>query len=202
MPSTRQLEQELAVSRNTVIHAYDQLQAEGYIDSRVGSGYFVALELPDQFVTTAYQPAEPTGIIKPVDSSSAFTPGVPDLGEFPIQKWQRLLSRHLSRASLLGGQDIQGDVSLREALASYLATSRSVVCEADRVVITSGAQQALAIAALLTVKEGHGILMEQPGYAQMAKVLNLLNCDWNPAVVVPKSGLDLKLVEGSSSKAI
>ncbi|MDC5805967.1 PLP-dependent aminotransferase family protein [Vibrio europaeus] len=202
LPSTRKLAEELNLSRNTVIHAYEQLHAEGYLESRVGSGYFVALELPDQFVTTAYQSIEPSRPVKAADYSRAFSPGVPDLGEFPTQKWQRLLSRHISRVNLLGGQDVQGDGNLREALASYLATSRSVVCDPDRVVITSGAQQALTIAALLTVKEGHSMLMEQPGYAQMAKVLNLLNCDWSPAVVVPKSGLDLNLVESSSSKVI
>lgn len=53
LPSTRKLAQELNLSRNTVIHAYEQLHAEGYLESRIGSGYFVALELPDQFVATS-----------------------------------------------------------------------------------------------------------------------------------------------------
>jgi len=202
LPSTRKLAEELNLSRNTVIHVYEQLHAEGYLESRMGSGYFVAFELPDQFVATSQSCERRYEIVKPKDHSRAFSPGVPDLSEFPTQKWQRLLTRHIGRVSLLGGQDIQGDGNLRQALASYLATSRSVVCDPERIVITSGAQQALTIATLLTLKDERPMLMEQPGYAQMAKVLNLLNCQWHPAVVVPKSGLDLNLVEGICSKAI
>jgi len=202
LPSTRRLAQELSLSRNTVIHAYEQLHAEGYLESRVGSGYFVALELPDQFVATDHQAEMPNQPIQVKDHSRAFSPGVPDLSEFPTHKWQRLLTRHMGCISLLGGQDIQGDESLRAALASYLATSRSVVCDPERIVITSGAQQALTIAALLTSKRDRRLLMEQPGYAQMAKVLKLFNFSLSPAPVRPVQGFDLDAVERSDAEAI
>jgi len=202
LPSTRKLALELGLSRNTVIHAYEQLHTEGYLESRAGSGYFVTLELPDQFVATAFQVETPSKPLKAKGHSRAFSPGVPDLSEFPTQKWQRLLMRHTGRISLLGGQDIQGDQNLRAALASYLATSRSVVCDPDRIVVTSGAQQALAIAALLTSQKDRRLLMEQPGYAQMAKVLKLFNFELYSAPVHPIQGLDLDAVERSDAEAI
>lgn len=202
LPSTRKLAQELNLSRNTVIHAYEQLHAEGYLESRIGSGYFVALELPDQFVATSVARAEPQCVTTSSINNQAFAPGVPDLSQFPQQKWQRLLMRHLGRASLLGGQEVQGDMTLRQALSSYLASSRSVVCQPSRIIITSGAQQALAIAALLTKQQDSGVLMEQPGYTQMAKVLKLFNLALLEATVTEKNGLDLERVEQSEARVI
>lgn len=202
LPSTRKLAQELNLSRNTVIHAYEQLHAEGYLESRIGSGYFVALELPDQFVATSVARSEPQCVTTSSINNQAFAPGVPDLSQFPQQKWQRLLMRHLGRASLLGGQEVQGDMTLRQALSSYLASSRSVVCQPSRIIITSGAQQALAIAALLTKQQDSGVLMEQPGYTQMAKVLKLFNLALLEATVTEKNGLDLERVEQSEARVI
>lgn len=202
LPSTRKLAQELNLSRNTVIHAYEQLHAEGYLESRIGSGYFVALELPDQFVATSVARVEAHCVATPSINNQAFAPGVPDLAQFPQQKWQRLLMRHLGRASLLGGQEVQGDATLRQALSSYLASSRSVVCQPSRIIITSGAQQALAIAALLTKQQDSGVLMEQPGYTQMAKVLKLFNLALLEVTVTEKNGLDLERVEQSEARVI
>lgn len=202
LPSTRKLALELNLSRNTVIYAYEQLLAEGYLESKAGSGYYVALELPDHFVATSRDIDKP--IYEPTftPNHSAFAPGIPDLSQFPHHKWQRLLARHIGRTSLLGVQDVQGDAVLRQALSSYLASSRSVVCQPNRIVITSGAQQALAIAVMLTKQQDSGVLMEQPGYTQMAKVLDLFNLPLLEAKVTEKSGLDLDLIEQSDARVI
>ncbi|KJY84552.1 GntR family transcriptional regulator [Vibrio galatheae] len=202
LPSTRKLAEELSLSRNTVVHAYEQLHAEGYLESKAGSGHFVALELPDQFVSTADTGDKQDFSEQPQTINWAFSPGVPDLAQFPHQKWQRLLMRHMGRTSLLAANNIQGDMQLRQALCHYLATSRSVVCNPECIVITSGAQQAVAIATLLTVKQDRRLLMEQPGYAQMAKVITLFNCSLEPAPVAPKRGLDFDAVERSDAKTI
>lgn len=202
LPSTRKLALELGISRNTVLHVYDQLLAEGYIESKAGAGNFVALELPDQFVGGQSSVQLNQHATTNIRVQSAFAPGVPDLSEFPTAKWQRILMRHSNRLSLLGSQDVQGDVNLRQALANYLASSRSVRCHPDQIVITSGAQQALAIATKLVLPNQDAMLMEQPGYTQMAKVLSLFNCPLNPVEVVEKRGLNLDKVEQSSASAI
>ncbi len=202
LPSTRALAQELALSRNTVIFAYEQLLAEGYIESRRGAGYFVAVTLPERFLdgrvaAQAKQPRLPT-----TDINGPFAPGVPDLAQFPSSKWQRVLQRHSSRYSLLGNQSTQGYLPLRSALSDYLSSSRSVHCQADRVIITSGAQQALTIALLATVPRGDKVLIEQPGYSQMAKVIQLLNYQLVAAPVKPYQGLSVDEVITSDAQAL
>ena len=202
LPSTRVLAKELSLSRNTVMYAYDQLVAEGYIESRQGSGFYVCVELPEAYLPT--QSTEygksPTSSLTNIDG--AFASGVPDLAEFPIKKWQRLLQRHSARLNLMGSQDIQGNIQLRHALSDYLATSRSVQCTPSRIIITSGAQQALFIALVATLNRSDSILMEQPGYAQMSKIINLLGLDIKEAPVNPSSGLDVEHILQSRAKAL
>lgn len=212
LPSTRRLSQELGLSRNTVVLCYEQLMAEGYIESRRGSGFYVTLSLPEQHIfveclkgiegadqanKTAFIPAP-----SPVTINAPFSPGIPDLRQFPYKKWQKLLQRHGARQTLLGNQELQGSLELRMALVDYLASSRSVSSSADRIIITSGAQQALSIAALAALKPGDAIMLESPGYTQMRKVAALFKLNLTMAQVYEKSGLDIDSVLNSDAKAL
>lgn len=201
LPSTRKLSVELSLSRNTVIAAYEQLAAEGYIESRAGSGYYVAIELPESYLSKHEH--QPKVLSSPAqDINRLFAPGVPDLQQFPVGKWQRMLQRHSTRLSLLGNQAIQGSLALREALASYLASSRSVRCDPQRIIITSGAQQALYIALNAVLERNDGVLMEQPGYAQMSKVIALNGFKFKALPVAEKRGFALEDVFHSDAKAL
>ncbi|WP_237359586.1 PLP-dependent aminotransferase family protein [Vibrio marisflavi] len=202
LPSTRKLAEELSLSRNTVTNTYEQLVAEGYIESRAGSGFYVCIELPEAYLPAPIAHSAQQSSIPPYNNDGAFASGVPDLNLFPIKKWQRLLQQHSSRVHLLGSQHIQGSIELRSALSDYLATSRSVVCNPSRIIITSGAQQALSIALMATLSPSDSILMEQPGYTQMSKIINLLGSNFIAAPVVPKLGLDIDLVLQSNAKAL
>ncbi|MGF1698491.1 PLP-dependent aminotransferase family protein [Vibrio lamellibrachiae] len=206
LPSTRKLANELAISRNTAIAVYEQLVSEGYLESRVGSGFYVAIELPD-YIFEKNAPISNLNIsssdrAEVHDLNGSFAPGVPDLTHFPMSKWSRLLQRHASRVNLLGSQDLQGDPYLRQALCDYLSSSRSVSCSADQIIITSGAQQALSIALMSTLEPNDKILMETPGYAQMRKVISLLRLDLEPVDVAPKVGLNLDQVKTSRAKSL
>lgn len=203
LPSTRKMAAELGLSRNTVVAAYEQLVAEGYIESRRGAGFFVAVTLPEQY----FNPGDATVGAQdthrpPGDVNAPFAPGVPDLAQFPLAKWNRCLQRHVGRVNLLGNQPIQGCMELRSALAAYLASSRSVHCHADRIIITSGAQQALAIALMATVPKGESVLMEQPGYTQMTKVLELNSLNLEPLPVRALSGLEIETALQSHARAL
>lgn len=206
LPSTRKLAGELSISRNTVIAAYEQLVAEGYLESRVGSGFFVSVDLPEHYLHSSKTIREtgPTHNVESLPSliNQPFSPGVPDLAQFPIEKWQRFLQRHASRVSLLGTQDVQGSLALRAALAQYLSTSRSVSCSPEQIIITSGAQQALYIASSVVLQRNDSLLMEQPGYTQMSKVLNLKDVDVAPLRVEARQGFDLQQVVSSDVKAL
>ncbi|MDN3612549.1 PLP-dependent aminotransferase family protein [Vibrio ostreicida] len=202
LPSTRKLAMELNLSRNTVITTYEQLVAEGYIESKQGSGFYVALELPDAFVQARVNPPQ-VEIAPALDlNNSPFAPGVPDLNQFPMKHWQRMLQRHLSRSVLMGNQPIQGSMPLRQALSDYLSSSRSVSCCPQRIIITSGAQQAMTLALLATLKADDRILMEYPGYTQVMKIIELFRFQFEPLPVHQGSGIHLTDVNQSQAKAL
>ena len=202
LPSTRALAEELDLSRNTVISAYEQLVAEGYIESRRGAGYYVAVTLPERFIDAKVVAKPLNSAAKSPQLNGAFSPGVPDLEQFPKAKWQRFIGRHSSRSSLLGNQSRQGYLALRETLSDYLSSSRSVRCDPNRIVITSGAQQALSIALLATIDRKDKVLMEQPGYAQMTNVIEILGYQLAPLEVVAGRGFDMQRVVNSDAKAL
>jgi len=204
LPSTRKLADELSLSRNTVTAAYEQLAAEGYIESRLGSGFYVAVELPEHFITAGANrsPNQAVSDVKRADINLPFAPGVPDLAAFPAAKWQKLLQRHAGRQALLGNQDLQGLPELRQAVSDYLATSRSVHCDPSRIIITAGAQQALSLALLSTLTRGDSVLMEQPGYTQMRKVIDWQGYQFAPLHIRPQTGPDVEAIRASQAKAL
>ncbi|MCL9776929.1 MocR-like pyridoxine biosynthesis transcription factor PdxR [Vibrio methylphosphonaticus] len=204
LPSTRALALELNVSRNTVIHTYDQLLAEGYLVSKAKSGFFVAVTPPDKFLTTIGSKSPASQGTNNSPNNGLFAPGVADFSQFPTKQWNRYLQRHVGRSSLLGTQDLQGLIALREALAAYLTSSRSVECCADQVIVTSGAQQSIAIALLVTQSASttRPFLVESPGYKQVVKVLDLFNINYDYVTVSSVSGLDVDAVLSSSASGV
>lgn len=204
LPSTRKLAQSLGLSRNTISSAYEQLTAEGYLESRHRSGFYVAVQLPEHFS------AEPdlvlpavSNVTEPVpDVNQSFAPGVPDLAAFPGQQWRLILQRQLERRHLMGNQDPRGDPELRRALVHYLATSRAVRCRESQIIITSGAQQALSIALMTALPHPQTVLMEQPGYTRMSRVIQVLGHTIEPLPVYEKSGVDVEHVLNSQARLV
>lgn len=187
LQSTRELAVELGVSRNTVINAFEQLLAEGYLEGQVGSGTYVTRALPDDMlyardVTPKAGKARRTGRVlsargrviagalinaSPAPGSMrAFSPGTPALDAFPFDVWMKLTARHwrYPRRNLLGYSDSAGYGPLREAISEYLGAARAVRCEPEQVIITSGAQQALDLAARLLLDAGDSVWIEDPGF--------------------------------------
>lgn len=177
LPSIRGCAAELGVSRNTVIAAFDQLAAEGLIESRGGSGTRVAAVaagvprrsaapggtavLSERGRAMASQPR-----VRTVAGHTAFHPGTPELAEFPFKTWSRLLSRRarFGGADIFGYHHIAGHPALREAIASFLTAMRKVECTPAQVVVTTGGQAALDLLARLLLDPGDPVWMEEPGY--------------------------------------
>jgi len=188
LPSSRQLATELKLSRNTVNLALQQLVAEGYIAGIAGVGYQVMATSPDGYFQ-AHQQAEFTSELSAEQQTislhhyglSAKTglmqadlqPGVPDLSAFPYALWQKLTQRHVSRKVLAGMAEPQGYLPLRQALVGYLQQSRQVVCDADSILITPGAQAALYLLTRLLCQPGDKVVMEEPGYPRLHQALQL-----------------------------
>ncbi|WP_434622695.1 PLP-dependent aminotransferase family protein [Azospirillum sp. B2RO_4] len=181
LPPSRALATEWGLSRNTVVTAYDTLLAEGYVSGRVGAGTFVASSLPDAAPggapardearrgvglsargrTLAEAPA-----IARDRAGRPFALGTPDLGAFPAELWAQLLGRcwrHGGR-TLATDPDPLGYAPLRAEIAAYLRAVRAVRCEAEQVVIVSGAQQGLALMAQLLLDPGDEAWVEEPGW--------------------------------------
>ena len=187
LPSTRALATDLGVSRNTVVTAFDQLLAEGYVDSRVGRGTRVSQTMPDHLLHTRSRPrsrAVPSTTASAAsrrgellvehgrrkssveEGTIAFAPGVPALDLFPWQTWGRLVASRgrAMGAGVAGYGDSLGYRPLREAVARYVAVARGVTCAADHVVIVGGSQQGLDLVARVATEAGDSAWIEDPGY--------------------------------------
>ncbi|MCS8490672.1 PLP-dependent aminotransferase family protein, partial [Pseudomonas aeruginosa] len=172
MPASRELAQALKVSRNTVVRAYEQLHAEGYIDGRTGDGTYVAelQEIPGRapaVAPSAPAPRGPAALAPPPEGAPrAFRVGVPAFDLFPFDTWARLQARFWRNppADCLGYGDPAGEARLRELIAAYLRSARGLRCEAEQVIVTHGAQQAIRLCAQVLLENGDPVAVENPGY--------------------------------------
>jgi GntR family transcriptional regulator/MocR family aminotransferase len=186
LPSSRRLSEQLAISRNTVVRAYDLLLMEGIVESRPASGIYVAEVLPRNSapVHPASDPSDQllrTRMPMPLRHARApslphanqtrllydFFPGRPSADLFPLKTWRRLLQRNLSHgggAGLTQYGEPAGLAVLRTAIANHLAVARGIVADPSRIVIVSGIQEGLTLAARLYLARGALSVVEDPCY--------------------------------------
>jgi len=190
LPSSRRLSEQLSVSRNTVVRAYDTLIVEGYVEARPASGIFVADSLPgapvkagvanpyDQHdqngVALSHMPLPPLPLRlqNPIRQgrnrlSFDFFPGRPSPALFPLKTWRRLLQQSLSHGGNFGLTrygDPAGLPALRAAIAGHLATSRGIAADPSRIFIVGGAQEGISIATRLFLNHGTPSAIEDPCY--------------------------------------
>jgi GntR family transcriptional regulator / MocR family aminotransferase len=196
VPSTRVLAAELGVSRIPVLHAYAQLLAEGYFQSRVGAGTEVARsrsERPKQSQPAVARSGRANPGLRPLAKlpslavaaegalgrrGGAFVVGQVAHDHFPVRVWNALVARHARRtdARSLSHGGPMGLRSLREAIATYLRTVRAVRCEAEQIMVVSGSQQAIEISARALLNSGHRVWMEEPGHQLARNVFALHRC--------------------------
>ena len=211
IPSSRGLACELRVSRFPVLNAYAQLLAEGYLESRVGAGTVVSSSLPEQLTSStpagvrfATRRSGPRPHVRhsslPVGESSlpwlkgwgAFGVGQVAVEQFPVRIWSSLVARRCRSmdAKLLHYGHPMGSEALRETLANYLRTARSLRCDAEQVMITSGSQQALEISARALLDSRNSAWIEEPCYRLAREVFALTGCHIVP-IPVDQEGLDV-----------
>ncbi|MFC3532747.1 PLP-dependent aminotransferase family protein [Vogesella facilis] len=209
LPSSRQLAIELGVARNTVIHVYERLAAEGYVSAGVGQGTFVLDTRPDRLVGhDSPQPPAPPSALRPAISArgqalvaqagagerqwGAFMPGVPEVRTFPARIWMRLHNRQWRKPQpdLLTYAVGPGLPALRQQLADYLRSSRGVRCSPEQIIVTNGAHAALQLVALLLADPGERAWVEEPGYWGVHSVWRSAGLETLP-VAVDEQGLKL-----------
>ncbi|HEX4595968.1 MAG TPA: PLP-dependent aminotransferase family protein [Bryobacteraceae bacterium] len=222
VPSTRELATTLAVSRSTVTESYEQLIAEGYLDTAHGSGTFVCHELPDEALRPGrariaakdeepairlsrygaglredfLYPPTPPGFIR-------FTHWRPDLERFPFGLWRKLVTRHLRDAmpDLFDyGEHSGGFTALRREIGAYVARSRAVSCTPEQVVVVNGSQQGLDLCVRLLLEPGDEVAFENPGYQGANRIFQAYGARLRPAridadgVVIKDLGPKARLV--------
>jgi GntR family transcriptional regulator/MocR family aminotransferase len=212
LPSTRALASDLAVSRNTVLNAFEQLLAEGYVEGKIGSGTYVNPALPDDMLqvgraapaskaTERSRGLSRRGMLlaqTPVTNAGdpgrtrPFRPGLPAFDVFPFEIWARLAARRWRHppAELLGYGSPAGYWPLREAIADYLSAARGMRCAAEQVLVVAGSQQGLDLAARVLLDAGDKVWFEDPGYIGARGALLSAGAELVPAPV-DAEGLDV-----------
>ncbi|MFC3682309.1 MocR-like pyridoxine biosynthesis transcription factor PdxR [Hydrogenophaga luteola] len=202
LPSSRDLAQDLDLSRNTVVAAINQLSVEGYLVSRVGSGTYVNESVPRAASgrhpgATGVRPPAATPRLSARGEALAtrfcatelevqpFTPGIPDFNAFPLTLWQRLQNKHwrMTYPDMLDYNSSGGYAPLRRAIADYLRVFRSVQLDADQVIVTTGTQQSLELCARLLADHGDTVWVEDPAYWGAVKAFMATGLDLHPVPV-------------------
>ena len=210
LPASRELALALGVSRNTVVRAYDQLQAEGYIQGRVGDGTYLVALAPTRPLPPAAPPIDhgvPSLMQQRLQRHHlpdaregpprAFRVGIPTFDLFPFGLWARLQSnfwRHPPQ-DRLGYAEPAGDPQLRGLIAAYLRSSRGLACDAGQIIITRGAQQAISLCAQLLLDPGDTVAVENPGYRAAHHAFGLVGARLQ-GVAVDQDGLDTRQLGG------
>ena len=183
LPSTRTIANDFHLSRTTVLNAFEQLTAEGYVEGRTGSGTTVSSYIPGDLARVTRREARSSdsksssrisrraqmdafydlSFLRP--PSRPLRPGQPEIGLFPREIWARLAAKHWRRANRDPEHiDSLGYRPLRQAICEYVGRLRSVRCSPDQVLIVCGAQQALFLAGYALADAGETVWIEDPGY--------------------------------------
>jgi GntR family transcriptional regulator/MocR family aminotransferase len=212
LPSTRRLAETLGVSRGIVVEVYEQLLAEGYLESAVGSGTRVAATpsvgapgrsgsraLPPAAAPSSTPPSQPVGLAQ-ID----FAYGIPDLGSVPLADWGWAVAEATKTlpTAQLGDDDSAGSQHLREVVTAYHRRVRAGWAVADDAVIVSGFRQGLTFTlAALALHGIDRIALEDPGPREHALIAHRADLDAVP-VPVDDDGIDVARLRETGARAV
>jgi GntR family transcriptional regulator / MocR family aminotransferase len=224
LPSTRVLSAQIGVARNTVLEAYEQLRSEGYVESRQGSGHYVAEFVPESFerlTAKRHRPEATRGATAQVANRFAFVPesfrraipavpfraNLPALDGDQLQAWIRLYTkvlRHAGRSARdpghFGETDAIGDGLLRRAIAEHVALARGVRCSPEQVVITAGAQHAMDLLLRVLGSPGEKVWIEDPCFPGALAALRGAGLEPVP-IAVDEDGIDVDRARRLAARA-
>ncbi|MEI5680761.1 PLP-dependent aminotransferase family protein [Mesorhizobium sp. CCNWLW179-1] len=216
IPATRELSRNLSVSRNTVVRVYEQLNSEGYVETRQGSKTYVA-NLPPSSPAAASPDTEGKDenlsrfartfdADRRIDFASEYPglrPSTPDIASFPFKTWNRILGRSFlhQNVDLFNYNYSMGYPPLQEAIAKYLQAYRGVRCDPDQVIVTNGAQAGLDLLARILLEPGDNVWMEEPGYVNARLIFRAVGAEILP-LKVSSEGWDLQHLPTGNPRVI
>jgi GntR family transcriptional regulator / MocR family aminotransferase len=197
LPSARQLAADWGVSRNTVDEAFAWLQADGWIERRVGRGSVVARQLPaapqrpppqaarrepneaTQRALTRLRPISDDPSDYPLHGQRGLwlRPQMSDVSQFPLPLWRRLVAQayHESQRERLSYGAAAGTIELRTATARHLALTRSMQCSPRQVIIVDSVLQAIGLVVQVLLEPGAEVCVAEPGHISTPRFLSLMN---------------------------
>jgi GntR family transcriptional regulator / MocR family aminotransferase len=215
LPGSRSLSEQLDVSRNTIILAYEALISEGYLQSREGAGTFVSHAFPDAPISPDAGPARKLSALRPIEVFAPVAEGPKpsdlshemvwdfalertDPATFPQSVWRRITNWRMrsQKFNLTYLGTPKGLRELRETLAGYLGATRGISCSPENILIVTGIQQALNVAAHLFVRAGTKVIMEAPGCSVTAMLFKAYGAKILP-VPIDRNGLITKYLPQS-----
>lgn len=201
LPATRVFATELGLSRSTIVTAYEQLVAEGYLRSRQGSGYRICALGEVELAQAAPAPSMPpersseleekrggegvaTWTSPPLPTPRPFAASQPDMRMFPHRTWAKAVARvcRTTPEALLSRSAPFGNPDLRTAIADHVAQWRGISARPEQILITAGSTDALEICLRALTQPGQAIALEDPGYLPLRHL-------------VRAHGLQLRLLE-------
>lgn len=203
LPSERALAANLQISRNTVTLAYEQLYAEGYVEVRPQSGYYVNKidrinsEKKEEFTDIKNESVNPEP-----EYEYDFSPFSLCKESFPYRMWDRLYRQCMRDRGeeLFNLCERQGDLELRVAIAKYLFGYRGLIIKPENMIIGAGTGYLLQLLEHL-IDEKSIIAMENPTYMQAYRIFSSLNREVRP-ISLDENGIKVEELKRSEAKAV
>ena len=200
LPSKRTLAKDNQISVRTVMNAYDQLLAEGFIVSEEKKGYFVAKVYEDD--VASLKRSKTLKQERPKDYIVDFTAHKLVCDRFPISMWKKIMREVLTDydQELIQKADYRGIKKLRRAIADYLYRSRGMEIDEDCIVIGAGIEYLFGRLYKLFPKDAV-YAMENPGYQRIRHIFEDYSLDWK-CIPMDQEGIKIKDLEESGAKII
>jgi GntR family transcriptional regulator/MocR family aminotransferase len=206
LPSVRDLCRFLQLSKTTVESAYHQLMAEGYIESRERSGFYV-VEMDSELTASPAAPTSPLlsageGLKKETIRYDFHQARV-EAEHFPFDLWRKYTNQcfRAEHKEIIHYGDRQGEPELREQLASYLRRARGVNCTADQIVLAAGTQLIINLLCQMIGVDGRPVAMEEPGYNGVRSVFVHLGYALRP-IPLEDDGIDVEALASSDARLV
>lgn len=227
LPASRVLAKQLSVSRITVVNAFEQLLAEGYLEGKIGAGTFVASQIPEELLQISHTEkknelskdsmknlrfsAFAERLNKTKNQTSRFQNslnpipfrnGLTAVDEFPFDIWEKIAVRvyRQSRYKISGYGEAEGYPHLRQAVAVHFASSRGIHCDIEQIFITNGAQQALDLIVRVLLEKDDKIWIEDPCYREAYSIFYSNGANIIP-VPINSEGFNLSEAESQNEPA-
>ncbi|MDQ0916331.1 PLP-dependent aminotransferase family protein [Paenibacillus sp. V4I5] len=207
LPPTRKAAQELGIARNIVIEVYEQLTAEGYLFTHIGSGTYIAEDI--QTSPVRLPPPPPVPQSSPPDLGMKeneyidFDAGTPDLRHFPRRLWSKYVREIMENGQdfVFDYGDVQGNKVFREAIARYVYRVKGIRCSEDQIIITSGTSDGALLLASSFSALFRTVYVEEPTIGFIADIFQRLSYEIYP-VPVDSQGMVINEIPNSDTSGL